>query len=307
MLFDVLQKIKKVMKFYNPPIVPRSLKVLFVANIIGMTLSFITCASAQTVVQFQNGDANGYDGCNNISIRNPDANANHFGNTIGADGQSQIQSLVQFDKIFGNGNNQIPFGSKILSAELQVFSDNPGNIPSFSIVLKSWNKLTATWNNPFNQHNNIGGIQTDNVESSAVRKSFGSGSYPTGSRTFQITEFVQAWSDGTPNLGFAWLAGGDDAYTVRSSEHPTVMTRPKLVVTFQAQPVSASALRIHNAIEVEFDTKVGSNYQLQVSGNTLLWSDLGNPIVGDGHSRSIFERQTSMRRFYRVQTIENAP
>jgi hypothetical protein len=293
---------------YNLRIIPK-VRVFFNTHILAFTI--FHCASAQTVIEFQNGNSIGYNGCNNISIRNPDANANHFGNTIGADtggsSQSQIQSLVQFDNIFGNGINQIPLGSKILSADLQVFSDNPGNIPSFSLVLKSWNKISSTWNNPFSQHNNIGGIQTDNIESSAVRKSFGSGSYSTGLRTFQITEYVQAWSDGTPNLGFAWLAGGNDAYTIRSSEHPTVTTRPKLIVTFQAQPASASALRIHKAIEVEFDTNVGSNYQLQVSGDAHLWSDLGNPIVGDGLTRSIFERQTSMRRFYRVKTIENAP
>ena len=278
-----------------------------------LVISFLSIhgVTGQTVLEFQNGDANGYSGCQDISIRNPDADLSYIGAPIGADlgggAQIKIQSLVRFDEIFGDGATQIPTGSTILSAELHVHADNPGDIPVFHQVLKAWKKEDATWNNPFERNNDVGGIQTDNVESAALGISFGSGRFSRGPRVFDITGFVRLWNAGTPNWGFAWLGGGSDAYTVRASEHATVETRPKLVVTFTSPADSESLLLIHKAVELEVDAKAGNDYQLQVSANGQVWSDLGPVIDGDDRSHSIFERITSTRRFYRMLTNGVAP
>ncbi len=262
-------------------------------------------SAAETItLQFYNGDDNNYTGCKDISVRsnNPDTVAT--GAPIGADqGSPRIHSLVKFEGIFGDGINQIPLGSRIVSAKLTGYSQNKGNPPRFHRVLIDWEKAKATYNDPFLAHNGQPGIQADNFESTASYLAFGSTNIPNSYHTFDITQFVQTWSDGAPNFGFAWLPTGSNAYTIQSSEHENPLFRPTLEVTFVA---ATSALEILDAVELSFSTVPDMLYQLQVSVDMKTWLDIGDVYIGDGNRHSHFERRQKTKKFYRILEISPA-
>ncbi len=274
--------------------------------------AFSSAVADTIVVEFQNGDANGYMGCRDVNLRNPGPNTNYLdGRRVGADlggpGQSAIHGLIKFEGIFGERDNQIPMGAVIVSARLIGYSLNSCNGPNLHRVLAEWRDDTATWNNPFVSRNRMGGIQADDIESTASHASYGPAKLPTGWRTFDITPFVQAWSDGAPNHGVAWLPTGYDAYTIVSSEYGVVAQRPKLVVEYERLATAPTVLTIHQAVELDFVTEANALYQIQVSNDMVTWKDHGSPIVGDGARHSFFERVTGERRFYRIRKSAPSP
>ncbi len=286
------------------PAVPAGFPVLIGAWMWAMAL--FTADAGTVVVEFQNGDANGYMGCRDVNLRNPDPNTNYnhslrIGADLGGTGQSVIHGLIKFEGIFGGGDNQIPLGAVIISAKLVGYSLNSGNGPNLHRVLAGWQEDTATWNNPFVSHNQRGGIQADDIECTSAHISYGPAKLPTGQRTFDITAFVQAWSAGAPNHGVAWLPTGYDAYTIVSSEYGVVAQRPKLVVVYEKPATDSTGLTIHRAVELDFATEANAQYQIQISDDMLTWKNHGSPIAGDGTRHSFFERVTRERRFYRIQ------
>lgn len=68
---------------------------------------------------------------------------------------------------------------------------------------------------------------------------------------------------------------------------------------------SLAAPRIYTAIEVEFETEIGRQYQIQVSEDLSNWVDFQSPITGDGNLFSrIYSTKGSNLRFHRVSLIE---
>ncbi len=60
-------------------------------------------------------------------------------------------------------------------------------------------------------------------------------------------------------------------------------------------------VRVHTAIEVEFDSIDGVRYQIESSGDLDDWNPTGSPIVGDGDNASrLFPAREHDRRFFRV-------
>lgn len=68
----------------------------------------------------------------------------------------------------------------------------------------------------------------------------------------------------------------------------------------QGTPVPAS---IYRAVEIVWTATSGKTYQVQstLSLDTPIWADFGEPIVGDGTEKSIFDKtRDASKRFYRV-------
>ena len=109
------------------------------------------------VTSFQDGVA-GYTGTQDAIIYSISAN-NNFGTETGMSIDQQDvagvrQGLLRFGDIFTSTGEpgKIPLGSTINSASLQVsvFNDsNAGMQMSFYRLLKDWNELDASWNDPF--------------------------------------------------------------------------------------------------------------------------------------------------------------
>lgn len=82
--------------------------------------------------------------------------------------------------------------------------------------------------------------------------------------------------------------------------------------TTHAQEVPLNDLQIHQAIEIELDTRDNETYQVQFTpalGSKADWVDVGDPVPGNGKTFSIFARQGVSKGTFRVQSApqsENA-
>jgi hypothetical protein len=123
-----------------------------VGSVLGAMVSVMAAspAHADTVVTFQNGDANGYNSALNRGINSVENSPTGQGTTnatsLGVDGYQPTivdpdpavaqdyspdrQLLLRFDNIFGNGPNQIPTGAFIIDASLQLSSHSATNSQS---------------------------------------------------------------------------------------------------------------------------------------------------------------------------------
>jgi hypothetical protein len=185
-------------------------------------------------VTFQEG-VNGYTGTLDTNVRgnNPDTQYS-TDLSVPVDGVSAthlpIEALLRFENIFGGGPGQIPAGSEVASARLELNITDDGSALSFYRMLRNWVE-TETWNT-------LGaGIQTDDVEAVSTADA-STGPVALGLLSVDVTTSLQAWSsDPTMNFGWAILqSGGSNMVQFNSSEGTT---RPKLIVTFTAPPASA--------------------------------------------------------------------
>src|SRR5215203_1518040 len=104
--------------------------------------------------------------------------------------------LLRFDNLFGSGLGQIPLGSSITSATLQIFVNDATTatgVITLHRMLVGWDEATATWNT-FGGN----GVQVDDTEAMATAD----GTLPapqgnsTGFKTIDVTAALQAWSAG---------------------------------------------------------------------------------------------------------------
>ncbi len=139
----------------------------------------------------------------------------------GNHGSGAVQGLLKFN-VIGGGANQVPPGSTIHSATLTLRTRNAGNGGSFHRMLKSWGN-TSTWKSLAN------GIQANNTDARKA-SDFTTGAVAVGSRSFDVTSAVAAWSAGAANFGWAILPRGNNNWAFNSREAATA--RPTLTVSF---------------------------------------------------------------------------
>ncbi len=154
----------------------------------------------------------------------------------GSGTQNEDQVLVRFDNIIGTGPGQVPPGSQIHAAMLDLATtanNGYGDGGQFFAMFKPWVD-TDTWNTLDN------GISTDGVEAAATPSaSAGSAALNPnvcgGFMSFDVTPDVQAWANNTrPNYGWAilpWRNGGD-GWAVSMSESLDERERPRLRVFY---------------------------------------------------------------------------
>ena len=207
----------------------------------------VSAGNAQTVtLTFQEGVA-GYAGCVDTTlVSNPcDAPETPHGNdsTVGidcCDANPACQNpnlscpdhgLLRFDSIFGNGPNQIPLGSTIISAELTV-----------NVVPSGADNVTTTIHRmllPFTEDDTWcqwgNGIQADGNEAAAAVDATLFAPYGVGPLEIDLTQSLQGWSGGEGNYGWAILPGsvGNFGWAFSSCDNETSSMRPKLEVTFE--------------------------------------------------------------------------
>jgi hypothetical protein len=155
----------------------------------------------------------------------------------GADNTNmQIQGLLSFSGIFGDGPGLIPLGATITSASLMLsLSDATKSPVSFYRMAQDWAALpTLTWNS-FG-----GGIQTNGSEALSTADLSLSG-LASGIQSIDVTQSLQAWSDGAANYGWMLSSGGSDGFAFSSSEG---LTAPILTVTYEFLPIPVPGLTV---------------------------------------------------------------
>ncbi len=114
------------------------------------------------------------------------------------------QGLLRFGNVFGNGAGQVPAGSEIVSAKLELRVYNAGNTVNLHRMLAPWSG-TSTWDS-------LGsGVQANGAEAVGTRDaSFTSGT-ATGTYSVDVTASVHAGAAApAANLGSALLPTGTD-------------------------------------------------------------------------------------------------
>ena len=187
-----------------------------------------TSIQPQRTETFQQ-DVAGFSGTVDTFFQEASANANNSSATsLNVDGDDpsssgqDVQVLVRFDNILGNDIGQIPAGSQIDSASLDLQVSNPGDSVAVHRMLKNWSD-TDTWNSL------ASGVQDDGAEAT-VTADVTTGSVATGLLSVDVTNSLETWSaDPTRNFGWVLLPTGNNGVDVSSSEGATP---PKLTVTF---------------------------------------------------------------------------
>jgi hypothetical protein len=266
------------------------------------------------VASFRQG-VNGYTGAKDTRIRQgePDATANTativfvdaivFGSTNNPD-----QVLVRFDDIIGNNPGQVPPGSVVYGAvlDLATLGGNAyGDGGQFFAMFSPWQD-TDTWNTLVN------GIQTDGVEAASTPSA--SAGTPAlnpnvcgGFMSFEVTSDVQAWVSGArPNYGWAILPwpGGGDGWGIAMSENTEERARPRLrvfytpAVNITLQPPLVSP----TSVQLNFTGAASKlHYVLRAPVITGPWATNGTATTdGAGHATYTDNSPLPGGAFYRV-------
>jgi hypothetical protein len=193
---------------------------------------------------------NGYTGTEDTVLQqaNPDLNLSFdlFAFVDAANANNESQFLMKFNNIIGTGPGQIPPGSRIHAASLQLASTNPdamGHGGRFYTMSQPWNEATATWNSFGND-----GVQPDGTEASTTfNTSAGYASLSPlvqgGFNPFDVTADLQSWVSGAKeNNGWAILpwAGGTDGWGFVTSNAFVEQEIPRLQVFFTPPGVTVT-------------------------------------------------------------------
>jgi hypothetical protein len=158
-----------------------------------------------------------------------------------------IQDLIRFDGIIGNGANQIPTNAIITSAELVYIggSNSTGGPVASRQVLVNWDG-SVSWdaailgnNGPNDLGVDVGTVQgpflvggsTDNISSGDVARA-------------NVRQIVQNWVAGDPNFGFNVQTRTTDGWDANTIGNSNTSLRPSLVVEFET-PANDSAVIQH--------------------------------------------------------------
>jgi len=140
----------------------------------------------------------------------------------------EIQSLIQFSGIFGNNPGEIPLGSTISNALLNVYIWNGSTVARQVYELTTgWNANTATWNS-FG-----GGVDVASQTTGSAVASYTQNQ--TGWLSLEVTSSLQDWANGSSNFGWAILsdfANTSDWSGIYSFNASNVNLRPTLTVSY---------------------------------------------------------------------------
>jgi outer membrane protein assembly factor BamB len=200
-------------------------------------------ASAEAdVVSYREGDGKGaVSETNDTYIDETTPSTNYGGGLIfEIDQAPHRHALLKFPNIFGNGVNQIPPGSVVLSATLTVqVVDTGSTCPTLYQLTEGWTELEATW---ISRRTAVSWTDAG-ADGPTSHQPVAGGTLPCtliGTANVSVTASVQNWSNGEANEGWVLINAADnDGIQLTSSEEPAVANRPQLTVSF-VPPVTYS-------------------------------------------------------------------
>jgi hypothetical protein len=196
-----------------------------------------------------------------ISADTP-AVANGESASINVDGQApHAHGLMRFPTLIGGSQGQVPAGSIVTSATLQLSCTNAGHVAKLYRLTESWVESQATWTErapglPW------GAPGADGASSNAGLSIDGDCT-ATGQRLIDMTSFVQQWANGSPNHGVVITDSGTDGIDFGSSESSSP---PVLTVVYKTTQVALESQVLGGtAAEVAFSATLAA-------GQTYYWN-----------------------------------
>jgi hypothetical protein len=193
-----------------------------------------------SVTSFQQG-VNGYAGTRDTELREsapttPGGTATSmFIDSSDPNGSNQVrQGLLRFDGIFGSTAGQVPVGSRVTSAMLELTVSEEGSGFTLHRVRTGWAE-SSTWASL------TAGVSANDTEAfrwpeQAVGREADGPFVKPGLLRLDVTDSVQAWERGETNLG--WLiqprSAGVNGLRIESGQSATASSRPRLVVRYIA-------------------------------------------------------------------------
>jgi hypothetical protein len=228
------------------------------------TFESLESRQMMAVTTFQHGMA-GYEGTQDTVIFSLDRDTN-FGTEghVSADQQdfnNVRQGLLKFDGIFGNGPNQIPFGSTINSAILDLTIQDDSNAAmqmSLYRMQQDWNESVVTWNS----FGAIGGVQASEGESSdlppdaVLLDSETDADRPATAGRFDVKKSIEYWAAGTPNYGWLLESAATNGWDWRTKES-TLNDRPKLIIDYTA-PGGGNSYQVLSTVVTQAEGNSGT-------------------------------------------------
>jgi len=261
-------------------------------------------------VLFQQG-VDAYTGTRDIELRGaaPDASQEGaLGVTVDTDDGGGIShGLLRFDNIFGANPGQVPPGAQITSATLRL-QHNVANANGNPVNL---HRMLVTWDSAATYNSFVGGIQANGNEATAVIDVVVDSTGRTVPFTLSadVSTSVQAWANGEPNYGWAFLPTGTDGYRWDTSESATP---PSLVIAYTVPPCSPLAIVTQPATNTSINE--GSLFALSVAvtspgcAATFQWSKGGTDIPNATNSvYSVASTAPSDAGAYQVRVANTAP
>ncbi len=256
---------------------------------------------------FQQG-VNGYAGTIDTYLEQNAPTANNSAATsLNVDGDEpagtglDVQALLRFDNLFGNGVGQIPPGATINSAMLQLQVTNLGNSLNLHRMLTNW-AATDTWNSL------VGGVQNNGVEALAAAD-VASGAVALGTLSINVLSSLSAWNASpASNLGWVLLPTGTDGVDFDSAEGTI---KPRLTVNFVPPPSfqvsSFSSTSTGAVLDFNRDLNPAALNLFDLQGGTLGLADvtLVGATVGDVRGSVVID--SSLRRLTFVATVGVLP
>jgi len=268
-----------------------------------------TFAESGLEFSFQQGDANGYTGTQDVGIHSgtgvdtPDG-ANAIINVDSDDGGIR-QALLRFDNIFGVAPGQVPPGAVITAATLTLNQTDNGNPVNLYRMLVTWDQTTATWNLLG------GGLTADGTEAVATADAVTPGlNGVVGAITMDVTTSVRAWAAGQPNYGWALIPTGGDGWRWNSSESGAG-TAPRLSVqftvgvcttapSFTAQPPATTTVNELSSFSLSAGVDICGNAAFQwtkdgadIAGATSITYTVPSAAAGAGGSGGTYRLRAS--------------
>ena len=218
------------------------------------------------IASFQQG-AGGYTGTVDTYLESNDVAAdNSTVGTLIVDLSPVNHVLMRFDDIFGPGPGQVPSGSVIQSAELEI------NVTNESDTGASLHRMLQPWNDVDNWNTWTNGIQADGVEAEVAAESSSPGSAVKKS-SIDVTADLQAWSNGVANHGWAWLQSVDNSWRFDSAEGGT----PPVLTVKYFVPVTDPTINVSGTPLSAFSSEPGVPSDVQ--SYTVSGTDLTDNVV----------------------------
>jgi len=188
------------------------------------------------------------------------------------------KTLIKFPHSIGPNPGQVPPGSTIVNANLELMITNKGTTQGVSQVTEPWSEAGATWNG-------------FNPAGSPATKSGMTAPSPTsvGLYAINVIPFVQAWVDGEPNEGILLATASSDGIAYESSEsaNPPTLTVQFIppsssppgftIVDLGTLPGDSSAVAhaINDAGQV-----VGESTGSDEAVHAVIWTPSSSPVPG---------------------------